>query len=71
MIRWSGSGSDWARLIRWGSPMHGKWACRDEAACQERKSGEKKDRRLILERHAFGRCRDVLTWPPGWWITAG
>jgi hypothetical protein len=36
MIRWSGNGSDWAKLIHWGSPMHSKWACRDEAACQER-----------------------------------
>ena len=33
MIRWSG---DWSKLIRWGSPLHSKWACRDEAACQER-----------------------------------
>ena len=41
MIRWSGSGSDWARLIRWGSPMHSKWACRDEAACQERQAQRK------------------------------
>jgi hypothetical protein len=32
---------------------------------------KRKDRRLILKRLAFGRCRDVLTWPPGWWITAG
>jgi len=30
---------------------------------------KRKDRRLILKRHAFARCRDVLTWPPGWWIT--
>jgi hypothetical protein len=39
MMRWSGG--DWARLIRWGSPLHGKWACRDEAACQERQAHRK------------------------------
>jgi hypothetical protein len=35
MIRWGG---DWAKLIRWGSPLRGRWACRDEAACQERQA---------------------------------
>ena len=43
MIRWSGSGSDWAKLIRWGNPMHSKWACRDEAACQERQARRKEE----------------------------
>jgi hypothetical protein len=39
MIRWGGA---WARQIRWGSPMrHSKWACRDEAACQERQAQRK------------------------------
>jgi hypothetical protein len=28
--------SDWAKLIRWGSPVHGRRVCRDEAACQRR-----------------------------------
>ena len=32
---------------------------------------KRKDRRLILRRYAVARCRDVLMWPPGWWITAG
>src|SRR6516225_6718985 len=35
-------GGDWAKQIRWGSPArHGKWACRDEAACQERQAQRK------------------------------
>jgi hypothetical protein len=40
MIRVGGGDSaDWARLIRWGGTMrHNKWACRDEAACQERQA---------------------------------
>jgi hypothetical protein len=38
MIRWSGGQTDWPKLIRWGSPVHGKWACRDEEACQERQA---------------------------------
>ena len=42
MIRVSGSSNDWPKLIRWGSPMrHNKWACRDEAACQERQAQRK------------------------------
>jgi hypothetical protein len=39
MWRWGG---DWAKQIRWGSPVrHFKWACRDEAACQERQAQRK------------------------------
>ena len=39
MIRVSAESTDWAKQIRWGGPMrHGKWACRDEAACQERQA---------------------------------
>jgi hypothetical protein len=39
MIRWGGNWADWAKRIRWGSPMrHAKWACRDTAACQERQA---------------------------------
>jgi hypothetical protein len=39
MIRWGG---DWAKRIRWGSPVRGsKWACRDEAACQQRQAQRK------------------------------
>jgi hypothetical protein len=35
-------GGDWAKQIRWGSPVrHFKWACRDEAACQERQAQRK------------------------------
>jgi hypothetical protein len=44
MIRISGGSTDWAKLIRWGSPMrHSKWACRDEAACQERQDQRKEE----------------------------
>ena len=41
MIRVGSDQSDWAKLIRWGSPLHSKWACRDEAACQERQAQRK------------------------------
>jgi len=36
-----GDSADWAKLIRWGSPAHAKWACRDEPACQERQARRK------------------------------
>lgn len=42
MIRVGGDSTDLAKLIRWGGPMrHTKWACRDEAACQERQAHRK------------------------------
>jgi hypothetical protein len=41
VIRWSGGQADWPRLTPWGSPLHGKWACRDKAACQERQAQRK------------------------------
>jgi len=41
MIRVGSDQTDWAKLIRWGSPLHSKWACRDEAACQERQAQRK------------------------------
>ena len=42
MIRVDGNPTEWAKLIRWGGSMrHSKWACRDEAACQERQAQRK------------------------------
>ena len=42
MIRVEGNAADFAKLIRWGGPMrHSKWACRDEAACQQRQAERK------------------------------
>jgi hypothetical protein len=42
MIRWGGDQTEWPKLIRWGGPMRAaKWACRDEAACQERQAQRK------------------------------
>jgi hypothetical protein len=41
MMRHGGDAADWAKLMRWGSPRHSKWACRDTAACQERQAQRK------------------------------
>jgi len=42
MIRWGGDPTEWPKLIRWGGSMRAaKWACRDEAACQERQAQRK------------------------------
>ena len=42
MLRVDGNPTEWAKLIRWGGSMrHSKWACRDEAACQQRQAERK------------------------------
>jgi len=42
MVLWGGNPADWPNQMRWGPRRrHAKWACRDEAACQERQARRK------------------------------
>jgi hypothetical protein len=42
MILWGGNPADWPNQLHWGPRRrHAKWACRDEAACQERQAQRK------------------------------
>jgi hypothetical protein len=42
LVLWGGNPADWENHMRWGPRRrHAKWACRDEAACQERQARRK------------------------------